>query len=269
MMVLLLLLLQGTPTVGDTIWVSRTIPLPAGWSARAPTWDPGGAVELLGRAVVDVAGDSVRVRYPLVVWQPGSHVVEVPGPVLLSPRGEVDSVRLARVTLTVASVLPSVPPDSVLQPQPPVGIIPRPVTSIVPLLVLWGLAIAALLPLHWWWRRRGKPPPPAPAGEPKQAAADPPVARWAALGESRAVAAAGIAALKLTVAERVPDAAATLDTDAWLAVLRTHRPGWPLDDLGRVLRDMDGSRFAPLSEGDAEALYRRAMELRARVEAAR
>jgi len=266
MMILMLLALQGTPTVGDTVWVSRTIPLPAGWSARAPAWDPGGAVELLGRAVVDVLGDSVRVRYPLVVWQPGSHVVEVPGPVLLSPRGDVDSVRLSRVTITIASVLPAVPPDSVLQPQPPTGIIPRPVTSMVPLVVLWGVAALLVLPLHWWWRRRGKPAPSAAAPEP--VASSPPVDRWAAAGEFRAVAAAGILALKETVAKRVPDAGATLDTDAWLAVLRNRKPGWPLDELGQVVREMDGSRFAPLTEGDALELYQRTMALCSRVEAA-
>ena len=266
MMILALLALQGTPTVGDTVWVSRTIALPAGWSARAPAWDPGGAVELLGRAVVDVLGDSVRVRYPLVVWQPGSHVVEVPGPVLLSPRGDVDSVRLSRVTITVASVLPAVSPDSVLQPQPPTGIIPRPATSMVPLLVLWGVAAVLVLPLHWWWRRRGRPAPPRDAPEPT--ASSPPVARWAAAGESRAVAAAGMMALKETVAKRVPDASPTLDSDAWLAVLRARKPAWPLEELGQVVREMDGSRFAPLTEGDALELYHRAMALCSRVEAA-
>ena len=266
MMILMLLALQGSPTVGDTVWVSRTIPLPAGWSARAPAWDPGGAVELLGRAVVEALGDSVRVRYPLVVWQPGSHVVEVPGPVLLSPRGDVDSVRLSRVTITIASVLPAVPSDSILRPQPPTGIIPRPVTSLVPLLVLWGVAALLVVPLHWWWRRRGKPAPSAAAPEP--AASSPPVARWAAAGEFRSVAAAGILALKETVAKRVPDAGPTLDTDAWLSVLHARKPGWPLDELGQVVREMDGSRFAPLTEGDALELYQRTMALCSRVEAA-
>jgi hypothetical protein len=266
MMILMLLALQGTPTVGDTVWVSRTVALPAGWSARAPAWDPGGVVELLGRAVVEVLGDSVRVRYPLVVWQPGSHVVEVPGPVLLSPRGEVDSVRLSRVTITVASVLPAVPPDSVLQPQPPTGIIPRPVTSIVPLLILWGVAALLMLPLHWWWRRRGTPAPPGDRPEPT--ASGPPVARWAAAGEFRAVAAAGMLTLKETVARRVPDANPTLGTDAWLAVLRARKPAWPLDELGQVLHEIDGSRFAPLTKGDALELYQRTRALCSRIEAA-
>jgi hypothetical protein len=123
-----------------------------------------------------------------------------------------------------------------------------------------------VVPLHWWWRRRGKPAPSAAAPEP--AASSPPVARWAAAGEFRSVAAAGILALKETVAKRVPDAGPTLDTDAWLSVLRDRKPGWPLDELGQVVREMDGSRFAPLTEGDALELYQRTMALCSRVEAA-
>jgi hypothetical protein len=267
MIIVLLLALQGPATVGDTIWVNRTVPLPAGWTARAPAWDPDGAVELLGTPVIDLVGDSVTVRYPLVVWQPGDHPVEVPGPVLLSPQGDVDSVHMSRMTITVASVLPVVPEDSIIPPQPPAGIVPRPVASMIPLFVLWGMALMLVAPLHWWWRRRGKPAPLPNAAD--EAAPQPPVAQWAAAGESRAVTAAGAWELRRALADRVPDARVTLDTEACLAVVRASQPQWPLDELEAVLRGMDASRFAPLSERDALQLYERAITLKTRLAEAR
>ena len=266
MIVLLLFALQGSATVGDTIWVNRTVLLPAGWSARAPAWDPDGAVELLGAPVIDVVGDSVTVRYPLVVWQPGDHPMEVPGPVLLSPQGDVDSVYMSRMTLTVSSVLPVVAEDSIIPPQPPAGIVPRPVASMIPLLVLWGVALILVAPLHWWWRRRGKP---TPASTVDVAVSQPPVAQWAAAGELRSVTAAGAWELRHAVADRVPDARVTLDTEACLAVVRASQPQWPLDELETVLRGMDASRFAPMSERDALQLYERAIALKTRLAEAR
>ena len=267
MIIVLLLALQGTATVGDTIWVNRTVPLPAGWSARAPAWDPDGPVELLGTPVIDLVGDSVTVRYPLVVWQPGDHPLEVPGPVLLSPRGDVDSVHMSRMTITVASVLPVVPEDSIIPPQPPAGIVPRPVASMIPLLVLWGVALILVAPLHWWWRRRGKPVPLANMAD--QEGPQPPVAQWAAAGELRAVTAAGAWELRHALADRVPDAPVTLNTEACLAVLRARKPEWPLDELGTLLRGMDASRFAPMSERDALRQYERAIALKAQLAEAR
>jgi hypothetical protein len=194
-------------------------------------------VELLGTPVIVVVGDSVTVRYPLVVWQPGDHPVEVPGPVLLSPQGDVDSVYMSRMTITVSSVLPVVAEDSILPPQPPAGIVPRPVASMIPLFVLWGVALILVAPLHWWWRRRGKP-----------ASADAPLANT----------------VDVEVAARV-----TLDTEGCLAVVRASKPEWPLDELETLLRGMDASRFAPMSERDALQLYERAITLKTRLAEAR
>ncbi|NNG15821.1 MAG: hypothetical protein HKM89_05010 [Gemmatimonadales bacterium] len=263
MIILLLFALQGTATVGDTIWVNRTVPLPAGWSARAPAWDPDGAVELLGTPVIDLVGDSVTVRYPLVVWQPGDHPLEVPGPVLLSPQGDVDSVYMSRMTITVSSVLPIVAEDSIIPPQPPAGIVPRPVVSMLPLFLLWGVTLVLVAPLHWWWRRRGKPTPIDYAAE--ATSAQPPVAEWAAAGELRAVIAAGAWELRQALAHLVPEARVTLDTEACLAVIGARKPAWPLDELGALLRGMDASRFAPMSERDALQIHERAMALKTRL----
>jgi hypothetical protein len=56
------LLVQGVgPTVGDTVWLSRTIAVPPGYVVRAADWDPADPIELLGRPLVVVAGDSARI----------------------------------------------------------------------------------------------------------------------------------------------------------------------------------------------------------------
>ncbi len=272
-MILLLLALQAAPTVGDTVWVTRTVPLPERWSARAPAWEPDGAVELLGRPVLELVRgggggvDSVRVRYPLVAWQPGSFTVEVPGPVLLSPDGSVDSVRMSRATIAVASVLPAVPPDSVLPIQPPTDIVPRSHTSLLPLLAMLGIAALLLAPLHWWWGRGGGAP--APGQEGVHQTDELPVSQWAHAGEYRAVAAAAAARLRRTIAARVPEATMSLGLADWLAQVGRRHPSWPLADVEAVLRQLDDTRYAPATPADALAMYERAAALGEQLEAHR
>jgi hypothetical protein len=134
------LVLQGAaPTVGDTVWVSRTVPVPPGYTVRAADWEPSDPIELLSRARVIMSGDSAEVAYPLVVWRPGQHTVELPGPLLLGPGGTVDSLRVERIRLEVRSVLPPVSRDSALPPQPRAGIVERGVRSPVPVALLWVL----------------------------------------------------------------------------------------------------------------------------------
>jgi len=94
----------GTPTVGDTIWVTRTVELPAGRTVRPADWQPEDPVELLGPARVTVRGGSADVAYPIVIWQTGPHTLEVPGPLVLAPQGAVDSLPPAGITFEVASV---------------------------------------------------------------------------------------------------------------------------------------------------------------------
>jgi len=85
-LLLLLALTQAPlPQVGDTVWLVRTIAAPAGRVVRVAPWNPEGAVEALGPGILVRRGDSLDVRYPAVGWLPGSHAVEVPGPVLVSP----------------------------------------------------------------------------------------------------------------------------------------------------------------------------------------
>jgi hypothetical protein len=256
---------QGAaPTVGDTIWVSRTIELPTGRTLRAADWEVADPVELLGPARVTVRGGSADVAYPLAVWRAGFHTLEMPGPLLLSPDGGVDSLRPEAFTLHVASVLPRPATDTSLHPQPRADFVPRPATTPVPLVLLLILALLALAPLHWWWRRRGAPgtqPRVADPGGP----ARPPLERWADAGESRAVAAAATSRLRAALDARLPGAFPSLDTEAVLAHVAQRRPDWPVSELAEVLRGLDQARFANGTLPDAMGLARWAMDLEPRL----
>jgi hypothetical protein len=257
------LLVQGvSPTVGDTVWLSRTIAVPPGYVVRAADWDPADPIELLGRPRVVLAGDSAQITYPVVVWQPGPQLIELPGPLLLGPGGTVDSLRSQQVRLEVRSVLPRATPDSALSPQPRAGIVASRAVSLAPLVILWVISLALLLPLHLWWRRRGKattgPAPNAPAAEP-------PLARWADAGEYRAVANISAVRLRSAVAQRVAAAHPGLDTERLLADLAAVRPDWPLAELGDILRGLDEARFGVAPAADALELSRSSVAMRARL----
>ena len=259
------LLLQGTaPTVGDTVWLSRTVRVPTGYVVRAAEWEPADPVELLGRGRVVLAGDSAQISYPVVLWRPGQHTIELPGPLLLGPGGTVDSVAGERVSLEVRSVLPPVPPDSSLAPQPRADLVSRRVVSLAPMGVLWLASLALLLPVHLWWRRRGKPGRTAtPAGRPD--GLDFPLARWADAGEYRAVANVAAARLRAAVEQRVASAHSGLDTERVLAEIAAARPQWPLKELNDLLRGLDDVRFGLVPSSEVLSLSRSTMEMRDRL----
>jgi hypothetical protein len=260
---LLVFLLQGSvPTVGDTVWLSRTVALQPGYVVRAADWEPADPVELLGKPNVVISGDSARISYPVVFWRTGVQVVELPGPLLLGPGGTVDSLAGQVVRLTVRSVLPVVPRDSALPPQPRASLVPRRAVSLVPVAVLWAVALAVLIPLHLWWRRRG---PPMPAVRIPAELPDPPLERWADAGEYRAVANVAAVRLRSTVARQVAGAHAGLDTERLLAELAAVRPRWPLAELADVLRKLDDARFGISGSPGALELSRSTLELRERL----
>lgn len=256
-----LMLQGGTPTVGDTIWVLRTVVVPAGRTLRPADWRPEDPVELLGPPRVVERGDSTEIAYPVVVWRAGTHEAEMPGPLLLGVGGGVDSLAPQRITLQVASVLPQVPPDSILAPQPRADFVPRGTLSILPALFALVAAALTLAPLHWWWRRRGPAVSPGPSASAKR---EVPLERWADAGEPRAVAASVTARLRAAIALSVPSAHRGLDTGALLLQLAVDRSEWPLDEVSALLRSLDEARFgvepAPAVlelAGDAERLESR------------
>lgn len=241
---LLLALQVALPSVGDTIWLRRTVAAPAGWTVRAPEWDLSGTVERLGRPHVLRRGDSAEVAWPVAAWAPGEHLVSVPGPVLVRPSGLEDSLAALPVTVVVRSVLPRAPPDSAITPQPPAPVVPTADRSLLPLLVLLAAAAALLLPLHWWWHRRGPVVVVAPPAVP---AVEPPVSRWAEAGEGRVVLDVAVERLRQAIGGRRTDAA--------------------LAEAEALLASLEAARFADHGVADAPALYARAASLETKLAA--
>jgi hypothetical protein len=250
------------PTVGDTIWVSRTVAVPAGATLRPADWDAPEPIERLGAPVLTPRGDSVAIAYPIVVWRAGPLTVDLPGPLLLRAGGPIDSLPSEAVGLRIASVLPAVPADSTLAPQPRADFVPRTSTTPIPLLVLLAAAAVFLAPIHWWWRRRGRPRPrPAlPLPGPDEA----PLDGWADAGETRAVASVATARLRGLIAARMPAAHVGLDTESLLQTIAA-RTDWPLAELGDVLRSLDEARFGHTPFPDAIGLARWVDELAPRL----
>lgn len=250
------------PTVGDTIWVGRTVAVPAGATLRPTDWEAPEPIERLGAPVLTPRGDSVAIAYPIVVWRAGPLTVELPGPLLLRAGGPIDSLPAEAVRLRIASVLPNVPADSSLAPQPRADFVPRTSATPIPLLVLLAAAALLLAPVHWWWRRRGhpRPRPSLPLPGPDEA----PLDGWADAGETRAVASVATARLRGLIAARMPAAHTGLDTEAVLQAI-AGRADWPLAELGDVLRSLDEARFGHTPFPDAIGLARWVDELAPRL----
>ena len=261
-MILFCLALLQAPaaTVGDTVWAERVVPLPPGYLARAPEWNPEGDVELMGPATVLLRGDTAVVRFPLVAWRPGSRTLVIPGPRLIAPDGVVASLPPDTLTIEVASVLPPGPPDSIpLKPE--AGIVSRPVTSFIPLAVLLLLGSLLLAPLWWWWSKAGpSPPPEQPPAEPGPDEVVATMTAWAAAGEHRAVLGEATRELRAALAERVPEAHEGLDSAACAAVLRAAAPQLTPPDLPQLLDRLDGERFGGEAPAEVMTLYRLAQD---------
>ena len=266
-MILLLVALQGTsPTVGDTIWLTRQVTAPPGAEVRPTAWTPTGEVELLGRPVVIRSNGDAVIRYPAVAWVAGTHEVTIPGPVIIRADGHTDSLPPQTFHLEVASVLPPNTPDSSIAIQPEAGPLLQPVVSLGPLLVGLVVALLAVLLLARWWKRPG---PSLPGIAPPGAPSAPPVDRWVASGEGRAVAAAAVEFLRRSIAHALPEAHTGLDLERCLAVIAERRPAWPQEEISNLLRALDMARFFFFNDAATTEIYTRAMALGARLPARR
>jgi hypothetical protein len=260
----LLLLLQGpVPTVGDTVWVTRTVALPKGAEVRPAEWQLEGDVMLLGRPQVETGEGEATVRYPVVAWTTGTHTLVVPGPIIVMADGHTDSLPGQTVSLTVASVLPAEvrPEDAPVQAE--AGLLRETVTTPTPVLVLLGAALVLFLPFAWWWRRRRPSRPAArPVTGPPGAI---PVQGWAEEGEARAVAAAAAQVLRGAVASVLPGAQPGLVTARLLSQAEARRPPLPMADLTEVLTALDAAAFGAADAAEIESLALRAAALSERI----
>jgi hypothetical protein len=247
-MIALLLALQGPalPTVGDTVWVARTVALPQGAVARPREWTLTGDVEVLGPGTVTPREGAAEIRYPVTLWAPGPHTVAIPGPLILLPGGGVDSVGPDSVTVTARSVLPESGADTALTPRPAATLVVPSVTDPRPLM-LWlggGLLLAAIILILARPRPRRAaeaevPPVPAP----------PPIHAWAEAGEGRAACEVGALSLRRAIQAGCEPAHPGLETAALLRVLEASRPAWPLAEIRRVLSALDAVRFGAAGGG--------------------
>jgi len=265
MIPLLLLLQVAQPTVGDTIWIERSVEAPAGAEVRATNWAPEGMLTLLGRPLLRREGTRTIVAYPAVAWAAGRHLVRVPGPVVIRPDGTTDSLPAETRTIDVASVLPSGTPPDQIPVQPQTGILAEQITTPWPLVAALGFAGALFAAFRWAWRRRGPP-----AGLPRLTAvtAAPPLAEWSEDGEHRAVAAVAAVALRRVVVRQLPGVPAGVITSRLIGMVSEQKPAWPADEIATLLRALESAQFAEAPGAEVVELAERAGRLAARLEPA-
>lgn len=246
----------AAPTVGDTIWLERTLTVPNGWQVRPGKLDATEAIESLADPAVRRSGAGWVVRYAVVAWKPGIHKLALPSVWLLGPDGRADSTAGGTASVSVTSVIP----DSLRSPSPQGLLAPLRAAHQDPLPPLAGLALAAgLLVAGVAARRRPprapEPPPPVPV---EREVSD---TRWLAAGEPKAVAARAIWRLRAALQRAVPEAHAALDTEECLATVERLRPNAPLRELRDLLEQLDRVAFASAHGTDVAALSAMARRL--------
>jgi hypothetical protein len=238
---LLLLLQAGAVTVGDTVWIERAVASVGSSVLRPQVWNVGTVGQQLGPAEVRVGAGGAVVRYALVLWYPGEHLLTMPGPVVVKRDGSSDTLAPSSVRVRVTSVLPAGAPRVTIPPKPartPVSLAERSLLPLAAIMLgialLWGV-------IGWLWRRRG-PLPPVPLPKPAvQVFHDPAtLSRWAAAGEHRVA----------------------LDGWGWILARRMHQSS-DLEEVGRIQKVLDeiaDSVFSPRGPAYFAELCRRAEE---------
>jgi len=243
-------------TVGDTIWVERTLSVPAGSQIRAGKLEATEAVEPLGDPAVLRTANGWIVRYAVVAWKPGTHRLTLPAIWLVAPDGRADSSAAGAATFRVGSVIP----DSLLRPSPQGLLAPLRAAHENPLppLVAASLAVGLLILGVAQRRRSPRVLEPAPLVPLEREVPD---TRWLAAGEPKAVAARAIWRVRTALAHAVPAAHDALDTAECLAVVEQTRPDAPLRELGDLLQQLDRVAFASAHGMDVAALSAMARRL--------
>jgi hypothetical protein len=250
----------GGVTVGDTVYLTRTLPAVPGVRVRPQPLARTPAVEPLTDPIVEQQAELATVRYVVALFEPGEQRIAMPAVELLYPDGNSETVLGDTAVVMVSSVLPA--GDSLPVPRPSLAPVPRPVRSRAPFLLLLGLV--ALGSGAWAMaRRRVRPRPGAPGdGAPP---VGPPLQAWVEAGELRAAAASVTERLRRALEGLEPGAGAGLPTDALLAVLRLRRPSWPLSEIEELLHALERARFAPAVPDDVLILEEQAADLAERL----
>ncbi len=236
-------------TVGDTVVLEREVVVadPAA-SLHLQPLASSDLVESLAAPQLVRAADGFVARYTVAMFQPGEHTIEMPDLELAYPDGRTETLVGGAAFLTVSSVLPesdSLPPLRAFRPP-----VMRNVTRTIPTALL-VMSVVALTTVWGAVRRRSQP---RPGWERVDDADDPPLMRWIAAGEHRAVATVAMHRVRNGVARLVPQAGQSLYIEEWLRVIETQRPDWPLRELGDVMRALERASFAPAIPSDVIAL---------------
>lgn len=242
-MTALLLLLQGAlpspATVGDTIWISRTLGDVRRAVVRPQPWSIEPLGYQLGPAEVSQTSSGVTVRYSLVIWYPGDRQLTMPGPVVVFPDGTSDTLPPSVHRVSVVSVLPAGQPRARLEPRPPRVPIRLSAESLIPLLILVGVTGLAIALVAVRWRKKGKATE-RPVAPPEKPTPDL-LRRWVEAGEYRVA----------------------LSEWGW-RLARRMRQSSNLEEIGelqRLLEAIATSAFSPQSEEHLAGLAERAVEL--------
>ncbi|HVH66517.1 MAG TPA: hypothetical protein VM716_01480 [Gemmatimonadales bacterium] len=250
----------AAPTVGDTIWLEREIPVPSGWQIRAGKLVASEAVEPLGDPAVLRSPSGWVVRYAVVAWTPGAHRLMLPPIWRLAPDGRVDSLAGGGTAFTVASVIPVTlkNPD----PRGPLAPLRTLHRNAMPPLV--ALAVTTVLLAVGLVLRRRLPRsfPSAPA-LPVPLEREVPDGRWLEAGEPKAVAVRATGRVRTALARTVPEAHPALATAECLAVVErvTAARKLPLRELRELLEQLDRVAYSSAPGCDVAALAATARRL--------
>ena len=170
-------------TVGDTLTIVQRVHTVPGAVIQPRTLTDTTSVSLLSPPTMTRDGDSIRITYRIAVWQPGTNELMLPGPVVVTPRGLVDTLPDAHVLLQVASLLPSGKAVASIAPKAARPVVPRGDRTVLPFVAFLLVLGSVVAVTNWWLRRRGparalptpKLPPPLDAER---------LERWLAAGEA-------------------------------------------------------------------------------------
>lgn len=250
----------GSVTVGDTVRLVRRVAAAPDVQARLRPLTATPALEPLSQPRAAYAEGDLTLLYTVALFEPGRHAIAMPPAELLYPDGRVETILGDTAWIQVTSVIPA--EDTLPLPRDAADPLIRNPSRVAPLLVLFVLALGAVA--AWGVARQRTRPRPGP-GDVAAGSVEPPIERWVAAGESRAVAAVTADRLREHISDIVPRAGRHLDTEECMHVLHDEVPEWPLRETGDVLRALERARFAPAVPSDVVELVERADRLKERL----